>query len=44
MDDYEVYDITVQSGQLSLRGVTTFDFLGNGTQKEATIYLLMERS
>ena len=43
-EDYEVFNISLNGGVLSLSGVTTFDFTGNGTEEPAVIDLVMERS
>ncbi len=43
-EDYEVFNISLNGGVLSLSGVTTFDFTGNGTEEPAVIDLVMVRS
>ena len=43
-EDYEVFNISLNSGVLSLSGVTTFDFTGNGTEEPATVDLVMVRT
>ena len=43
-EDYEVFNISLNSGVLSLSGVTTFDFTGSGTEEPAVVDLTMERS
>ncbi|NAY93318.1 hypothetical protein GTQ34_15515 [Muricauda sp. JGD-17] len=42
-EDYELFNIQLNNGVLFLNGITTFDFLGNGTEVPATIDLILER-
>ncbi len=43
-DDYELFNIRLENDVLSLSGITTFDFTGNGTEESAVIDLGLVRS
>ena len=43
-DDYELFNISLNNGVLSLSGQTTFDFLNNGSETPATLDLTLERA